>query len=180
MCFLCSGYCWTLRPWKESPPFGQNKVPGSLRAHLGSVPLPAQVNALCHCVLVAYTDFLLLTSLPTAWDFLACFFSIQHSLLSYELSDVSLFSSCCLPLSCCCFLHQYLSFSGIRFPWSPHRLCSSWWQRRAWPACPPAWGRFIPTTVTPTASCTSPTPRRTCSEPLTLLPARPAEPEAHK
>ncbi len=70
---------------------------------------------------------------------------------------------------------------GIRLPWTPPRLCSSWWQRRACPACPPAWGRFTPTTATLTASSTSPTPRRRCSERLSQQqPGRPAEPGADK
>lgn len=127
--FLYSGDCWTLHPWEDSAPVGQNKVPGSLRAHPGSVPLPAQVNDLCLSVRIF---------LP------ALFF--HHS-----------------PTSASVF------HSGIRSPWTLPRLCSSWWQRGACPACPPAWGRSIPVTATPTASSTSHTPHRRCLEHLSLL-----------
>lgn len=77
-------------------------------------------------------------------------------------------------LSVISFLH--FSLSGVRSPWTPLRLCSSLWLRKACPACPPAWERFIPATETRTASSTSPMPRRRCSE----LPQQghPAEPAA--
>ena len=54
--FLCAGNRWTLHPWKDPPPVGQNKVPGSLWAHIGPVPLPAQVNDLGNCV-IHLSDF---------------------------------------------------------------------------------------------------------------------------
>lgn len=44
--FLRSGNSRTLHPREDSPPVGQNKVPGSLWADLGSVYVPAQVNPL--------------------------------------------------------------------------------------------------------------------------------------
>lgn len=72
------------------------------------------------------------------------------------------------------FLH--FSLSGVRLPWSPLRLCSSLWPRKACPACPPAWERFIPATETRTAFSTSPMPRRRCSE--LPQPGHPAEPAA--
>ncbi len=71
--------------------------------------------------------------------------------------------------------HVSFFLSGIRLPWTPPRLCFSWWQRRACPACPPAWGRFILATETLTASSTSPTPHRRCLELLDQQPGRPAE-----
>lgn len=85
------------------------------------------------------------------------------------------------PPSCWIHPHPHFVFLlGIRLTSTPPRLCSSWWQRRACPACPPAWGKFIPATETLTASCTSPTPRKRCSEHLDQKPVRPAEPEADK
>lgn len=42
--YYFSGDCWTLHPGEDSSPVGQNKVPGSLWADLGSVSLLAQVN----------------------------------------------------------------------------------------------------------------------------------------
>lgn len=144
---LFSGDCWTLYPWKDAPPVGQNKVPGSLWAHLGSVLVPAQVSDLS-------LGFLLLPhpSCPPN-----CY--IFHEFTSQIISFLSL----CI---------------GIRFPWTPPRPCFSWWQRRACRACPPAWGRFIPVTVTPTASSTSRTLHRKCSEHFSQQSGLPVEPGA--
>lgn len=60
--FLSSGNCWTLHPWKDPPPVRQDKVPGSLRAHPGSVPVSAQVNDLQPPVMA--DSGVSLTSLP--------------------------------------------------------------------------------------------------------------------
>lgn len=64
---------------------------------------------------------------------------------------------------------------GIKSPWTPPRLCFCWWQRRACPACPPAWERCIPASETPTASSTSPMRHRRCLEPQWQQTGRRAE-----
>lgn len=169
--FFYAGNCWALHPWKDSPPVGQNKVPGSLRANLGSVPVPAQVNDLLHCVIVE-SHFSRL--LPTSQPSLAFFFCMQDRLLPTVSPNLTDFPLSCPP-------SKSLSSSlGIRLRWTPPRLCSSSWLRKACPACHPAWGRFIPSTGTLTASSTSPTPPKRCSEHLSQRPGRPAEPEADK
>lgn len=72
------------------------------------------------------------------------------------------------------------SLLGIRLHWNPPRLSSSLWLRKACPACHPAWGRFTPSTGTPTASSTSPMPHKRCSEHPNQRPGRPAEPQTEK
>lgn len=108
--FLCSGNCWTLHPWKDSPPAGQNKVPGSLRANLGSVPVPAQVNNLRHCVIVEWQTFsqLPLTSQPACF-FLFFFwpFSSKCKIIFSPLSPQS--CQICHPLN-----HLFLAFLSVR------------------------------------------------------------------
>lgn len=83
----------------------------------------------------------------------------------------------------------YLSYSvktliffllEIRSPWTLHRLCFSWWQRRACPVCPLAWVRSTPATVILTAFSTSPTPHKRCLGHLNQQPGYPADPEADK
>lgn len=101
--FVFSGDCWTLHPWKDSPSVGQNKVPGSLRAHFGAVPLPAQVN---NCVIEKLTTFSQL--LLTFFLFSIIFFLFTFS---PELSDEPLFSASltlyCLHPSSTSFFHFF-------------------------------------------------------------------------
>lgn len=116
------------------------------------------------------------------------FFLLLLSTFSSKLSVVPLFSVCLphtlfllCPKNLLFYTSPTVSFLpffllGIRLPWTPPRLCSSWWQRRACSACLPAWARFTPATATLTASSTSPTPRRRCLERLSQQPGRPAEP----
>lgn len=104
------------------------------------------------------------------------FFSSQSRAVRFAIVSLSLLLC---PKSLPTVSFSPFSLLGIRLPWTPPRPCSSWWQRRACPACPPAWGRFIPATGMLTASSTSPTPRRICSEHLTQQPGHPAEPGAH-
>lgn len=71
------GDCRTVHSWKDSSPVGQDKIPGSLWAHSGSVPLPPQVNDLWNVNVLAAHGF------PSLCLFLIC----------YTLSSFSLFLS---------------------------------------------------------------------------------------
>lgn len=113
----------------------------------------------------------------------------ESGFFSFFLNDFS--SSLSEPLQTSLHLFLLLScyfpfcltlsfFLEIRSPWTQPKLFFSWWQRRACPVCPPAWGRSIPATVTLTASSTSPMPHRRCSGLHNQQRGHPAEPEADK
>lgn len=125
--------------------------------------------------MIIFQPVLLYTFLPelSDWPLLSLSFStplwLPHTLSPFVLKNLSR-----------SFTSASFFLSGIRSPWNLPRLCSSWWRRRACPACLPAWERFTPATATQMASSTSPTPHRRCSERLNQRPGRPAEPEADK